>query len=184
VRALALLVLTTLIFARSSIERLDTTRLAAVHAQRVEWMKKRATAPPPPGVYRDFRAILHIHAEVLQAAKLAEVNVVMFTDHRGPKPDTWSGLRDGVLFIPGSEDDHLLRYPADSAGPELRFLSHIEERPDMSSIGFQARLHRGLSRGKVGPAHRQKGSGDRTLRPGAQILRGQCARKYPVLPCY
>jgi hypothetical protein len=148
VRALALLALTTLIFARSSIERLDTTHLAAVHAQRVEWMKKRATAPPPPGVYRDFRAILHIHAEdadhtkgtraeVLRAAKLAEVSVVMFTDHRGPKPDTWSGLRDGVLFIPGSEDDHLLRYPADSAGPELRFLSHIEERPDMPSTGFQ-----------------------------------------------
>jgi len=148
VRALALLALTTLIFARSSIERLDITHLEAVHAQRVEWMKKRATAPPPPGVYRDFRAILHIHAEdadhtkgtraeVLQAAKAAEVSVVMFTDHRGPKPDTWSGLRDGVLFIPGSEDDHLLRYPADSAGPELRFLSHIEERPDMSSTGFQ-----------------------------------------------
>jgi acetyl esterase/lipase len=148
VRAFALLALTTLIFARSSIERLDTTHLEAVHAQRVEWMKKRATAPPPPGVYRDFRAILHIHAEdadhtkgtraeVLKAAKDAEVNVVMFTDHRGPKPETWSGFRDGVLFIPGSEDDHLLRYPASKAGPELRFLSHIEERPDMSSEGFQ-----------------------------------------------
>jgi acetyl esterase/lipase len=148
VRVFALLALTTLLLARSSVERLDTSHLEAVHAQRVEWMKKRATAPPPPGVYRDYRAILHIHAEdadhtkgtraeVLQAAKLAEVNVVMFTDHRGPKPETWSGLREGVLFIPGSEDDHLLRYPASNAGPELRFLSHIEERPDMSSAGFQ-----------------------------------------------
>lgn len=111
-------------------------------------MKTRATAPPPPGVYQDFRAILHIHAEdadhtkgtraeVLKGAKEAEVRVVMFTDHRGPKPETWSGMRDGVLFIPGSEDDHLLRYPASPAGPELRFLSHIEERPDMSSAGFQ-----------------------------------------------
>jgi acetyl esterase/lipase len=111
-------------------------------------MKTRATAPPPPGVYQDFRAILHIHAEdadhtkgtraeVLKGAKEAEVRVVMFTDHRGPKPETWSGMRDGVLFIPGSEDDHLLRYPTSPAGPELRFLSHIEERPDMSSAGFQ-----------------------------------------------
>jgi acetyl esterase/lipase len=74
---------------------------------------------------------------VLKAAKEADVSVVMFTDHRGPRPETWSGFRDGVLFIPGSEDDHLLRYPADSAGRELRFLSHIEERPDMSSEGFQ-----------------------------------------------
>jgi acetyl esterase/lipase len=110
-------------------------------------MKIRAVAPPPPGVYRDFRAVLHIHAEdadhtkgtraeVLKAAKEAEVRVVMFTDHRGPKPETWSGLRDGVLFIPGSEDDHLLRYPASPSGPELRFLSHLEERPDMPSDGF------------------------------------------------
>jgi acetyl esterase/lipase len=148
VRALALLALTTLLLARTSVERLDTAHLAAVHAQRVEWMKIRAAAPPPPGVYQDFRAILHIHAEdsdhtkgtraeVLKAAKQADVRVVMFTDHRGPKPETWSGLRDGVLFIPGSEDDHLLRYPASPAGAELRFLSHIEERPDMPSAGFQ-----------------------------------------------
>jgi acetyl esterase/lipase len=148
VRVFALLALAALLVARSSVERLDNARLQAVHAQRVEWMKVRATAPPPPGVYRDFRAILHIHAEdadhtkgtraeVMKAAKEAEVSVVMFTDHRGPKPETWSGLRGGVLFIPGSEDDHLLRYPASAAGPELRFLSHIEERPDMSSEGFQ-----------------------------------------------
>ena len=76
-------------------------------------------------------------AEVLKAAREDQVSVVMFTDHRGPKPETWSGFRDGVLFIPGSEDDHLLRYPASKAGPELRFLSHIEERPDMASTGFQ-----------------------------------------------
>jgi acetyl esterase/lipase len=148
VRLFAPLLLTTLLLARTSVERLETAHLEAVHAQRVEWMKIRAHAPPPPGVYQDFRAILHIHAEdadhtkgtraeVLKAAREAEVRVVMFTDHRGPKPETWSGLRDGVLFIPGSEDDHLLRYPASAAGPELRFLSHIEERPDMPSTGFQ-----------------------------------------------
>jgi acetyl esterase/lipase len=148
VRVLALLAAAALIFARSSVERLETGHLAAVHAQRVVWMKQRAHANPPLGVYQDFRAILHIHAEdadhtkgtraeVLAAAKAADVRVVMFTDHRGPKADTWSGLRDGVLFIPGSEDDHLLRYPASKAGPELRFLSHIEERPDMQSTGFQ-----------------------------------------------
>jgi acetyl esterase/lipase len=148
VRPVALLAITTLLLARSSVERLDTSHLEAVHAQRVEWMKIRAHAAPSPGVYRDFRAVLHVHAEdadhtkgtraeVLKAAKDAEVSVVMFTDHRGPKPETWSGLRDGVLFIPGSEDDHVLRYPTNPAGAELRFLSHIEERPTMSSAGFQ-----------------------------------------------
>ncbi len=109
-------------------------------------MKKRARAAPPIGVYRDYRAILHIHAEdsdhtkgtrpeVLAAAREAGVNVIMFTDHRGPKPDTWTGLRDGVLFIAGSEDDHLLRYPSPTL--ELKFLSHLEERPDMPSAGAQ-----------------------------------------------
>lgn len=148
-RFLALLLLPSLTsFARTSVERLESVHLQAVHAQRVEWMKKRAVAQPPPGIYQDYRAVLHIHAEdadhtkgtraeVLKAALEDEVRVVMFTDHRGPKPETWSGFRDGVLFIPGSEDDHLLRYPVSSAGPELRFLSHIEERPDMSSAGFQ-----------------------------------------------
>jgi acetyl esterase/lipase len=142
------LLLPTVLLARTSLERLETAHLEAVHTQRIEWMKIRAHAAPPPGVYQDYRAILHIHAEdadhtkgtraeVLKAAKEAEVRVVMFTDHRGPKPETWSGLREGVLFIPGSEDDHLLRYPASPAGSELRFLSHIEERPDMSSAGFQ-----------------------------------------------
>ncbi len=147
-RAFLLVIVATLVLARSSVDRLDSAHLEAVHAQRLAWMKARAHAPVPSGIYQDFRAVLHVHAEdsahtmgtraeVLSAAKLAEVKVVMFTDHRGPKPDTWAGLREGVLFIPGSEDDHLLRYPATKAGPELRFLSHIEERPDMASQGFQ-----------------------------------------------
>jgi len=148
VRALFLVIVATALFARSAVDRLDSAHLEAVHAQRLSWMKARTHAPVPAGIYQDFRAVLHVHAEdaahtmgtraeVLSAAKLAEVKVVMFTDHRGPKPDTWEGLREGVLFIPGSEDDHLLRYPATKAGPELRFLSHIEERPDMASAGFQ-----------------------------------------------
>ena len=101
---------------------------------------------PLPSIYNDYRAVLHVHAEdsghtkgtreeVLKAAKAALVKVVLFTDHRGPKPETWSGVREGVLFIPGSEDDHQLRFPG-SAG-ELRFLSHTEEVPDKSSEGYQ-----------------------------------------------
>jgi acetyl esterase/lipase len=132
-------------WARTPLERLETAHLQAVHAQRVEWMQKRV-ATPLTGVYRDYRAILHIHAEdadhtkgtraeVLRAAKDADVNVIMFTDHRGPKPETWRGMREGVLFIAGAENDHELTYPA--ATLPLRFLSHLEERPDMSSEGFQ-----------------------------------------------
>lgn len=139
-----LLTLSLVCFGRTPLERLETAHLETVHAQRVEWMKKRAATGPLPGVYQDFRAVLHVHAEdadhtkgtrpeVLKAAKEADVQVVMFTDHRGPKADTWHGMRDGVLFIAGSEEDHELRY----SSLNLRFLSHLEERPDMPADGFQ-----------------------------------------------
>jgi acetyl esterase/lipase len=129
----------------TTLERLEEAHLAAVHQARLKFAQERKTLPWL-GVYSDYRAVLHVHAEdaehtkgtrseVLKAAKTDGVRVVMFSDHRGPKPDTWSGLRDGVLFIPGSEDDHLLRYPKPSA--ELRFLSHLEETPDAASKGFQ-----------------------------------------------
>src|SRR5205814_1480791 len=101
---------------------------------------------PQAGVYTEDRAVMHVHAEdsdhtkgtraeVLRAAKAVGVSVVMLTDHRGPKPDTWSGIREGVLFIAGSEDDHLLRFP--SPAGELRFLSHLEETPAAKSDGFE-----------------------------------------------
>ncbi|HEY3740466.1 MAG TPA: hypothetical protein VGL53_11510, partial [Bryobacteraceae bacterium] len=132
---------------RTTLERLEPARLEALHQRRVEWMRTRKV-DPLPGIYNDYRAVLHIHAEdsahtggtraeVLEAAKSAMVQVVMFTDHRGPKPDTWNGLKEGVLFIAGSEDDHQLRFPGDAAGAELRFLSHTEEVLDKPSAGYQ-----------------------------------------------
>ncbi len=127
-----------------ALERLDTGRLESLHRARLEWEKERVVHPPL-GIYHDFRAILHIHAEdaehtlgtrdqVLEAAKQSGVDVIMWTDHRGPKPETWSGVRKGVLFIPGSEDDHQLRYP--HADGDLKFLSHLEETPNASPEGY------------------------------------------------
>ncbi len=129
----------------TTLQRLEPAHLEAVHQARLKFAQERKPLPWL-GVYSDYRAVLHVHAEdadhtkgtraeVLQAAMSDGVRVVMFSDHRGPKPDTWSGLRAGVLFIPGSEDDHLLRYP--QPGAELRFLSHLEETPNASSQGFQ-----------------------------------------------
>ncbi len=108
-------------------------------------MRERVPAPPL-GIYNDYRAVLHVHAEdaehtlgtreqVLEAARKAGVQVVMWTDHRGPRPESWRGYRQGVLFIAGSEDDdNKLRYPAGSG--DLLFLSHLEEKPDKPSSGF------------------------------------------------
>jgi hypothetical protein len=128
----------------TTLERLAEPHLAAVHEARARFAAARKRLPQA-GVYNDYRAVLHVHAEdadhtkgtraeVLRAAKDVGISIVMFTDHRGPKPDTWRGLREGVLFIAGSEDDHLLRFP--SAAGDLSFLSHLEETPDAKGEGF------------------------------------------------
>src|SRR6202795_2766751 len=89
--------------------------------------------------------------ELLVAAKRAGVQIVMLTDHVRPErdfiEDSWRGLRDGVLFIPGAEDRGFLSFPINSikggeavsreryieivsAGGGNIFLSHVEERTD------------------------------------------------------
>ena len=129
----------------TTLQRLEEGHLAAVHQARAELARQRKTLPVT-GVYQDYRAVLHVHAEdadhtkgtrveVLAGAKAAGVQVVLWGEHRGPKPDTWTGMRDGVLFIAGSEDDHLLRHP--HASGDIRFLSHLEETPDAKGDGFQ-----------------------------------------------
>jgi hypothetical protein len=110
-----------------------------VHEARERFAAARKTLPPRPGV-QDIRAILHVHAEdaahtggtreeVLTAAKKTGVQAILFSDHRGPKPDTWRGIRDGVLFVPGSETGDGFLDVHFAAG-KLRFLCHVEERYD------------------------------------------------------
>jgi len=126
----------------TTVERLAPERLAAVASARQAFAKERKPGPPV-GIYQDFPALLHSHAEdaphtlgkraeVLAAAKLTGARVVMFSDHGGPKPDTWHGLRDGILFIPGAEigAKHELSYPG------LRFHSHPEGQMDASPDGW------------------------------------------------
>jgi acetyl esterase/lipase len=135
------------------VERLAPAHLAAVHAARQAWETQRVPAPEIWGL-EDYRAVIHVHAEdsnhtrgtraeVLAAAKKTGVRVVLLTDHRGPKPETWRGLRDGVLFLAGSEEsDGRLRFPRfDEAGrvladDELKFMCHVEERPDADLKGY------------------------------------------------
>lgn len=146
-------------------ERLEEAHLDAAHRDAAAYQSSRKTLPP---FFRlnDYRAILHAHAEdsahtggtlpeMLQAAKMAGVQVIMLTDHyRPPKDfmDGWRGLKDEVLFIPGSEAKGFLLYPdasitdtmdapkedliaATGAGTGLLFLSHVEQRMDHDMDG-------------------------------------------------
>ena len=145
----------------TSIERMKTERLRAVHADRARFARERAPISIATG-YVDYRAVMHAHAEdathtggtrpeMLAAARRADVQIVLLTDHVRPERDfindSWRGLHEGVLFIPGAEDRGFLSFPVKSikgtaidsretyielvrsSGGNI-FLSHIEERPD------------------------------------------------------
>lgn len=143
----------------TSLQRLEEAHLKAWHEARDQWAHQRANPPDgtrrvDTGIYNDYRAVMHIHAEdsnhtggmrpeVLVAAKEDQVDVVFFADHKGPQQDTWKGFRDGVLFFAGSEDgDGVSRWPLfDPTGKnivreDLRFMTHIEERYDAPMDGF------------------------------------------------
>jgi hypothetical protein len=150
-----------------NVERLALDRLAAAHADVEKLKARRVVVPPRPGL-TDFRCILHAHAEdsthtggtlteMLADARKAGVHAIFLSDHYRPPRDFIDGrrrgLKDGVLFVPGSEARGFLVYPEKSilgrmelatsdfvstvtAGDGLIFLSHIEERPDHPLAGL------------------------------------------------
>jgi hypothetical protein len=151
----------------SPIERMATARLKAAHDDVARIARSRKVIPPLLGL-NDYRAILHAHAEdsahtggtrpeMLADARKVGVRAILLSNHYRPPSDfitdSWRGLHDGVLFIPGSEDRGFLLLPtrsiasrmkdpvpalieAASAQGGLTFLSHIEERPDHAMTGL------------------------------------------------
>jgi acetyl esterase/lipase len=138
------------------LERLQPHHLEATRQARLQLARDRRPLPNL-GVYEDFRAVIHVHAEdsdhtkgtrqeVLEAAKKTGVRVVMFTDHGGPHPETWRGIREGILFMAGEENSSagLLRFPefnpegrpVQAGERQLRFLSHPEDRLDVLTEEF------------------------------------------------
>lgn len=144
---------------RSPVERMARPRLAATHQDIARIATGHKPVPAQTGLL-DIRAILHCHAQdsthtggtregLLAAAKKTGVQVILLSNHFRPPNDfwtnSWHGLRDGVLFLPGSEYRGFLIQPTRSVmshmeGPEpeflraaldqngLAFLSHVEER--------------------------------------------------------
>jgi hypothetical protein len=149
----------------TTLERLKPERLRSVHEDRLRYQRSRKAVPLQTGL-QDYRAILHAHAEdsshtggtrpeLLAAAKRADVKIILLSDHvRPPRDfidDSWRGLRDGVLFIPGAESEGFIVHPVRSIisahfnkswktrdeyiqlvkkdGGNI-FLSHVEEKLD------------------------------------------------------
>lgn len=142
-------------------ERMNRERLDAARAD-VERLAGLRREIPARGRLRDYRAIFHAHAEdsthtggtreeMLEAAARTGVSAIFLSDHFRPPRDFmghgWRGVREGVLFVPGSEARGFLIHPAESvmdrmdaptgeflgavrANGGLAFLSHVEERPD------------------------------------------------------
>lgn len=151
----------------SSRERMRAEALRLTQLGVREIQKQRIQPPPLPEGLLDFRCIFHAHAEdsvhtggtlpeMLADAKKAGVQAIFLSNHfRPPRDymDAWRGLKDGVLFIPGSEVRGFLISPMQSimkqmdapaaefisavnSGDGLIFLSHIEERPGHSMEGL------------------------------------------------
>jgi hypothetical protein len=150
-----------------TVERMQTAHLKAAHEDALRIQQARKQLPPVPGLH-DYRAILHAHAEdsahtggtrpeMLADAKRVGVQVILLTDHLRPPRDfindSWRGLHEGVLFIPGAEARGFLVFPAASimarmddpepqfiplvtASNGLIFLSHLEERKEHSMEGL------------------------------------------------
>ena len=145
----------------TTVERLQPVHLQAVKADRERYQRARKSIKLIKNL-KDLRAIMHVHAEdsahtggtrpeLLAACKRTGVQVVLLTNHVRPPVDfindSWRGLHEGVLFIPGAEHEGFLAYPQASilnrktssrdeyirvvkeGGGDI-FLSHIEERPD------------------------------------------------------
>jgi hypothetical protein len=154
---------------RTTVERLSFEKLRAAHRDVEKLRASRRDLPPVPGQL-DLRGVFHAHAgdsdhtagtpaELLAAAKVAGVQVVFLSDHHRPPRDfmdSWRGVRDGVLFVPGTEWRGFLLHPESSISPRMdapepellaavgagsdgagiAFLSHLEERADHSLEGL------------------------------------------------
>lgn len=150
----------------SSIARMQEAHLRAAHEDVARIQAQRQAVALKVGL-NDYRTILHAHAqdashtggtrpEMLADAKRMNVKIIFLSNHHRPPSDfmeTWRGIHEGVLFIPGSESNGHLIHPVESVmdkmnlkGKEfveaitenggLIFLSHLESKDKYSFEGL------------------------------------------------
>ena len=148
--------------ARLEKDKLEAVRrdITALRSERQKFVR--------PGPFREYRANVHVHSslshdsrgtveEIVAAAKAVGTRVLLFTEHPADHYDYFkdghSGIKDGVLLIPGAETRGFLVFPTmslrglEAGSPQefadlvrgrggLAFLSHLEERMDWEIRGL------------------------------------------------
>ena len=89
---------------------------------RLRFARERRSLPSH-GLYEDIRGIIQVRSkasgptteaqlQLLSAARLRGIRVVLTADVESPKPDAWRGLHEGVLFLAGAKaSDGALWFP-------------------------------------------------------------------------
>jgi len=108
-----------------TLQRLQLERLRAVHEAREVFSGTRHRPPWAVGL-NDYRAVIHAHSflshdsrgtweEITAAAHETGTQVLLMTEHPAEEYDVLArarhGLHEGVLFIPGTEENQLLTFP-------------------------------------------------------------------------
>ena len=156
-----------MVFAEDALDRMTRKKLQVLR-EAIENLKKERVEVNALSPLKTYRANMHVHShwshdsrgqieEIVAAAKRADTDILMFTEHPAAHydivKDGHQGIRDGVLLIPGAETKGLLAYPkasirnADIMNVEeyfnavqqtdgLAFISHLEERMELDIPGI------------------------------------------------
>jgi acetyl esterase/lipase len=107
---------------------MELDRLEAVRASVVAIESGREKVPDH-GLYRDFRAAFHVRVgeanatssgrdAVLRAARSTGTSIVVWADSGEARQAAWHGLRQGVLFLAGEEDEGMGRFVLPDINPD------------------------------------------------------------------
>ncbi|HOW71402.1 MAG TPA: hypothetical protein PKY77_12435 [Phycisphaerae bacterium] len=134
---------------RSSVfERLSLSRLERFDRDRAALAARLKPVVPP---YPLVRGTFHMHsrlshdskgtpAEIIAAAKATGTKIVGLTEHPSETADVIAenikGWHEGIFFLAGIEEAHVLLWPGSGGEPDLRLISHPEGVPTLGRSGF------------------------------------------------
>lgn len=148
-------------------KRLELPYLEMLHKDIAALVKEQVPVKLKSG-YEDIRACLHFHSfhshdskgtleEIIAAAKKLNIRAIFMTEHPSDKEDNiangFYGLKDGVMFFPGTEEKQFLTFPQTKKTPDfsgtqqeyinriladggMLFISHPEEQQDWTLKNF------------------------------------------------